>query len=382
MTRAIVTILVFLVTLAARGEVTIRIFARTRPVTIVFTPYRGEYRLEDGRSDEIIVGQGETVVVTRFDNRVIYRTLTGASGVTDTLYFRPVSGDGLFTMRAPGRDETVKILDGSLQVSSFPGSLMVLNITLLESYLPGVVRAEAGKYGPDEYFRAQAVVARTYAYRNIDRHELDGFNMCDDTHCQVYPGIISDSVIIEACRATAGKVIVDRDSMLIVSAFHGNCGGMTASSADVWVADYPYLTSISDPRCGYSASSTWRKSLPMSEWYNFLRSKGVMPGEETALYSAPGNLPVRIGRITVAGRHITGEEMRQRLGLRSAYFSIKTDGDSLILNGRGYGHGVGMCQDGAKAMAAKKITYDKITGFYFPGTFITDIKNAHRPVRP
>ena len=382
MTRTILFILVFIVTLPVRGEVSIRIFARTKPVTVVFTPYRGEYKLSDGRSDQARLGPGETVVITRFEDRVIYRTLAGASGVADTLFFMPLDSDGLFTMRAPARDEDRKILDGSLKVSSFPGSLMVLNITTIESYLPGVVRAEAGKYGPDEYFRAQAVVARTYAYRNIDRHELDGFNMCDDTHCQVYPGIITDSIIIEACRSTAGKVIVDRDSLLIVSAFHGNCGGKTASSADVWVANYPYLVSISDPWCGYSASSTWRKSLPLSEWYSFLKSKGVAQGEESALYSPPGSPPERVGSITVAGRHMTGEEMRQRLGLRSAYFTIQTVGDSLIINGRGYGHGVGMCQDGAKAMASRKMTYDSITGFYFPGTMITDIKNAHRPVRP
>ena len=382
MTRTIFSILVFLVSLSVRGEVTIRIFARTKPVTVVFTPYRGEYKLSDGQSGRIILGQGETVAITRLDNKVIYSTLAGASGTTDTLFFSPVTADCLFAMRAPGRGEARKILDGSLKISSFPGSLMVLNVTSIESYLPGVVRAEAGKYGPDEYFRAQAVVARTYAYHNIDRHELDGFNMCDDTHCQVYPGIITDSIIIAACRATAGKVIVDRDTMLIVSAFHGNCGGLTASSADVWVAGYPYLVSIKDPWCGYSASSTWRKSLSMSDWYAFLQSKGVNAGEETAMYSAPGSAPERIGRITVAGRHITGEEMRQRLGLRSAYFTLHTEGDSLVVSGRGYGHGVGMCQDGAKAMASKKLTYDKITGFYFPGTFITDIKNAHRPVRP
>jgi len=382
MTRTIVSILVFLVTLSARGEVSIRIFARTKPVTVVFTPYQGEYKLNDGQSGQVILDPGETVVITRLDQKVIYRTLSGASGVADTLLFSPVSADGLFTVRAPARDETRKILDGSLKISSFPGSLMILNITSIESYLPGVVRAEAGKYGPDEYFMAQAVVARTYAYRNIDRHELDGFNMCDDTHCQVYPGIITDSIIIAACRSTAGKVIVDRDTMLIVSAFHGNCGGLTASSADVWVAGYPYLVSVKDTWCGYSASSTWRKSLPLSEWYEFLGSKGVLQGEETTLYSPLESLPARIGRITVAGRHITGEEMRQRLGLRSAYFSMHTEGDSLVVSGRGYGHGVGMCQDGAKAMAAKEFTYDRIIGFYFPGTFITDIKNARRPVRP
>ncbi|HMT66237.1 MAG TPA: hypothetical protein PKE28_01455, partial [Bacteroidales bacterium] len=68
--------------------------------------------------------------------------------------------------------------------------------------------------------------------------------------------------------------------------------------------------------------------------------------------------------------------------LRSAYFSLSAAGDSIVFSGRGYGHGVGLCQDGAKHMAEKKMSYNRIIGFYYPGTIITDVKNARRPVRP
>ncbi len=379
---AVIVLLMLFMPLAAEGEVSIRIFARTKPVTVVFTPARGEYTFSDGLRGDVRLFPGETVVITRYDDRVIYRTLTGKSAVADSLTFTPSSGADLFRLRAPGKEEAVKTLDGVLKIKSFPGSLQVLNVTSAESYLPGVVRAEAGKYGPPDYFRAQAVVARTYVYRNINRHELDGYNLCDDTHCQVYPGMISEVPIVDACHSTAGQVLVNRDSMLIVAAFHGNCGGITATSADVWLADYPYLVSVNDPWCGYSASSTWNKSIPLSDWNSFLRSKGIAPGEETALYSNPGSGPVRKMDRSVAGRHITSEEIRIRFGLRSAYFSLTPAGGSILVSGRGYGHGVGLCQDGAKAMAEKKVTYDKITGFYYPGTRITDIKNARRPVRP
>ena len=380
--KAFITILIALIPLSASSEVSIRIFARTRPLTVVFTPDRGEYLLSDGLSGNIRVVAGETVAVTRHDGRVMYMTLSGKSGVADSLTFAPVTGNALFRVRAPGRDEAVKTLDGVLKVKSFPGSLQILNLTSIESYLPGVVRAEAGKYGPPDYFRAQAVVARSYVYRNIDRHELDGYNLCDDIHCQVYPGIISEMPIIDACHSTAGQVVIDRDSMLIVAAFHGNCGGVTASSADVWLAGYPYLVSVTDPWCGYSASSVWKKNLSMEEWNAFLKSKGIAPGAEAALYVPSGGKPVRMMNRPVPGKTITSEEIRVRFGLRSAYFTLTPAGDSLTVNGRGYGHGVGLCQDGAKAMAEKKVTYENITGFYYPGTTITDIKNARRPVRP
>lgn len=380
--RILIVFLMVLPALNAKCEVSIRIFARTKPVTVVFTPERGEYILHCWPSGDEILVTGETVAITRLDSRVIYRTSAGTSGVADSLSLTPSSSGSVFRLRAPGKDEPAKTLDGMLRIKSFPGSLQILNVTSVESYLPGVVRAEAGKFGPPDYFKAQAVVARTYVYRNIIRHELDGYNLCDDTHCQVYPGLIDETHIISACRSTSGQVLIDRDSILIVAAFHGNCGGVTASSADVWLAGYPYLVSINDPWCSYSASFAWKKSIPMTDWDSFLRSKGIERGDERALYSAPGAGPVRSMDRSVAGRHMTAEEIRMRFGLRSAFFTLTPSGDSVLVNGRGYGHGVGLCQDGARAMAEKKITYDKITGFYYPGTAISDIKNARRPARP
>ncbi len=382
MTRVFITILIALFPLTARGELSVRIFARTKPVTVVFTPDKGEYLLSDGQHGDVRLLPGETVAVTRHDGRVIYMTLSGLYGLADSLTFTPAGSSAVFRLRAPARDEVVKTLDGMLKIKSFPGSLQIINVTSVESYMPGVVRAEAGKYGPPDYFKAQAVVARTYVYRNAGRHELDGYNLCDDTHCQVYLGLISELPIIEACRATAGKVLIDRDSMLIVPAFHGNCGGVTASSADVWLAGYPYLVSVNDPWCGYSASSVWKKNIAMNAWNSFLRSKGINPGEAGGLYSPSGSKPVRIMNRTVQGKSITSEEIRLRFDLRSAYFTLTPAGDTLTVSGRGYGHGVGLCQDGAKAMAEKRVTYDRIITFYYPGTFITDIKNARRPVRP
>ncbi len=382
MTKILAFIILLLLPVTSAGQVSIRMFARTRPVTVVFTPVKGEFILNDGKINDLKIPVNETVAITRHDDMIIYRTLSGISSVTDSLSIEPLTGDALFTLRAPGKSEELKTLDGSLRVKSYPGSLQVLNITSVENYLPGVVRAEAGKSGPAEYFRAQAVVARTYVYRNIDRHVLDGYNLCDDTHCQVYPGIITDSTIINACQTTADRVIIDRDSMLIVSAFHANCGGVTASSSDVWVAKYPYLISVKDPWCSYSRSSAWKASVPLSEWNAFLKTKKVEPGQETALFSPAGSQPTRAIGNNVAGIHISREDVRQRFNLRSSFYTLTLSGDSITVVGRGYGHGVGLCQDGARAMAAGKMKYDQITGFYYPGTAVTEIKNASRPQRP
>lgn len=382
MKRILFLVMIILLSASVEAQLKIRMFARTRPVTVVFTPLKGQFSLVDGTNEGIALEAFETVALTRYEDKVIYRTLSGFSGIADSVFFKPLSAGSYFSLRAPAREEEVKILDGSLLVRSFPGSLMVLDITDPENYLPGVVRAEAGKYGPDEYFRTQAVVARTYIWRNINRHELDGFNLCDDTHCQVYPGLIPDSTIISACRSTAGMVIVDSDSVLIAAAFHGNCGGETASSADVWVASYPYLVSVKDPWCGYSPSSAWQKSIPASLFDGFLTSKGLDRSQAGALLSPQGTEPGRNAGYNISGRNISKEEMRQRFGLRSSFFVMTAAGDSIMIRGRGYGHGVGLCQDGAKAMASKGMAYDMITGFYYPGTMVTNIKNARWPERP
>jgi len=367
--------------LAGFSQISIRIFARSKPASVIFTADRGVYVLCDGAAADVRLAEGEIVAITSFGDRVIYRTLSGIYGAADSLAFTPSSPGALFRLRAPGNAEPEKVLNGKLTVKHFPGSLQVLNLTTVEEALPGVVRAEAGKLGPSHYFRAQAVVARTYFYRNIERHALDGYNFCDDIHCQVYPGVVTDSVIVNACRSTAGKVLADRDSLLIEAAFHGNCGGETASSADVWLAGYPYLVSVKDPWCSYSASFTWRRSIARNEWNSFLKSKGIIPGKEGALYAGqPGE--GRIAGRSVQGKTVTSEEIRIRFGLRSAWFTLAPAGDSIIVSGRGYGHGVGLCQDGAKHMAEKKHSYEQIIGFYYPGTIITDIKNARRPARP
>ncbi len=380
--KTILVIFLLLTSLAGFSQISIRIFAGTRPSAFFLTVDRGACLLHDDTSGEVRINTGDIVAVTMHNSRIIYRTLSDISGAADSLTFTPESGGTLFTLRAPGSDGSEKTLEGTLKVKPFPGSLLILNVTTTEKCLPGVVRAEAGKYGPSDYYKAQAVVARTYIYRNIDRHQLDGYNMCDDTHCQVYPGVVTDFIIVNACRSTAGRVITDHDSMLIEAAFHGNCGGETASSAEVWLAGYPYLVRVKDPWCNYSASARWRKNIARTDWNNFLISKGITPGSEGAVYDTQVTDSGRRATRTVQGKTVTSEEMRIRFGLRSAFFSLSPAGDSITFNGRGYGHGVGLCQDGAKHMAEKRMTYDQITGFYYPGTMIIDIKNARRPPRP
>ncbi len=193
-------ILLFLPGLVQGEEISVRIFSHTKPSTFIFTPSTGNYMIIPDNGDTIDIKTGEPVVITKYETKVVFKTLDGVSVLADTLRILPGNPVNTFLVRQPANKEASKTLKGSLKIFPFLGSLMILNFTDIEDYLPGAVRAEAGSKGPAEYFRTQAVIARTYVYRHLDRHKLDGYCMCDDVHCQVYYGIITEQVIKDACR--------------------------------------------------------------------------------------------------------------------------------------------------------------------------------------
>lgn len=96
-------------------------------------------------------------------------------------------------------------------------------------------------------------------YKYFDKHMQDKYNVCDNTHCQAFNGTSIDTILNKAAMETHNEVIIDQDSVLIISAFHSNCGGQTSSSEDVWLTSQPYLKSVSDPYCINSRNALWRK---------------------------------------------------------------------------------------------------------------------------
>jgi stage II sporulation protein D len=375
-------ILLFLPGLVQGEEISVRIFSHTKPSTFIFTPSTGNYMIIPDNGDTIDIKTGEPVVITKYETKVVFKTLEGVSVLADTLRILPGNPVNTFLVRQPANKEVSKILMGNLKIFPFLGSLMILNFTDIEDYLPGTVRAEAGSKGPAEYFRTQAVIARTYVYRHLDRHKLDGYCMCDDVHCQVYYGIITEQVIKDACRATAGLVLVDKDSMLIISAFHANCGGQTVPSDNVWVTAEPYLVSVKDPYCLAGKPTVWERKIPIGDWKSFLSSKGIRFMPDTTSIPSSDPMTERQQNYIINGFSVPAEDIREKFRLKSTFFRITITGENVVIRGNGYGHGVGLCQDGARVMASRGMTYRDITRFYYPGTFIVNVKNAYTPARP
>ena len=359
----------------ASGQVKIRLFANLSPGSAVFSTIDGSYEMNPFNGEIITVSKGEPVILIKFNGKIAVKTRNEKGFICDSVLFSGKTGNDYFSLRINGGPLTKQYYSGDLQCFPDFGTLECINKTDIDKYIAGVVMAEGGAGKNLEFFKTQAIIARTYMYKNFDKHAQDKYNLCDNTHCQAFNGLSSDSLLNEAAIETRGLVILDKDSILIISAFHSNCGGETSSSEDVWLSGQPYLKSVSDPYCIRSRSAAWQKSYSLSDWLKYIRRSGFYGNvnDPSMLNFSQEN---RLSDYKTATFSISLRTMRSDLNLRSTFFSVVTEGDSVILKGKGYGHGVGLCQEGAMAMAVKGFRYREIINFYYTGVIISDIKNA------
>ena len=373
-----ILILLILFPVFVSGQVLVRLFASQSPETVVFSVTNGEYELEGYDKIPEIFRKNDLIVISKFDGRLAVKSRTSIGFVADSLNFKARSDKSSISLRINGQNPVRQYYTGDLSCYPDLSTLVLINTCDVESYIAGVVRAEGGIKKHEEYFKTQAIIARTYMYKHLDKHIHDRYNVCDNTHCQAFNGMSTDSLINSASFETRGQVILDQDSVLINSAFHSNCGGMTASSSDVWISDQPYLKSVTDPYCLNSRNATWEKKISTDEWIDYLTKSGYTGKKnDLALLSFYQNkrwINYKAGTFSVPF-----EKIRNDLKLRSSFFSVIAAKDSVTFRGKGYGHGVGLCQEGAMEMASRGNTYQQIIAFYYSGVIITDIKNAKFP---
>ena len=170
-------------------------------------------------------------------------------------------------------------------------------------------------------------------------------------------------MIKQGVTETEGMVIVDKNLNLITAAFHSNCGGHTANSGDVWAANLPYLQAVEDTFCRRMPQANWQRKIAKTDWLNYLETKHKYPvddsNRETEYVYGTVRIPYR--------------QIRSDWQLKSAYFSISEQKDSILISGHGYGHGVGLCQEGAIRMAQLGYTCDSIIKFYYKNVEIVHL---------
>lgn len=372
-------LLIILITscLSSSGQIRIRLYASQNPATVVFSVASGEYELHAYPGVTCRLAKGSLVAVSEYQDRIAVKPRNQPGFFADSLIINALDNTSSFSLRTDGKTPARQFYKGDLSFYPDLETLVMINNCDVDNYIAGVIRAEGGINRHKEYFKTQAIIARTYLYSHLDKHLHDNYNVCDNTHCQAFNGITYDSVINSASLETRGLVLLGADSMLIVSAFHSNCGGMTASSKDVWVSDQPYLRSVTDPYCVNSKNAVWEKKIGTDEWIYYLNKQGYNGRNDLSLLSFYQNkrwVDYKAGTFTVPF-----EKIREDFKLRSAYFSVIAARDSVTFKGKGYGHGVGLCQEGAMEMASRGHLHREIIDFYYFGVILTDIKNAKFP---
>jgi stage II sporulation protein D len=260
------------------------------------------------------------------------------------------------------------------------GLLLVINDLDLEEYLQGVIAAEIPYDWEIEALKAQAVAARSYALYQKRTAGKRPYHILATVDGQVYSGRSGERArAVQAVRETEG-IIITYGGEVIPAFYHASCGGHTENALELWGIDAPYLRGVDCDCQEISKYGLWEKRLSAATVAVALGRQG---------YQLKGIRNVEIDGITAAGRvkqvairyaggiaAVPAETLRAAIGysaIPSVFFEITMAGNEIIISGRGLGHGVGLCQWGAKEMALQGRDYKAILSHYYPGTTLMRI---------
>ena len=362
----VVLVLVLSASLSFSMDIRIGVFHEHLVNAFLFTSGDGDYHIETDRGNLGICPQGESWYVIRQKDSLFIRDHTGRWHQGMNLRFSTPDEYAYFRLKPalPVLDSREYLAD--LQVEISMNSLLMINEIDIEYYIMGVSETEAGSRCELEYYKVQAILSRTFAYRNLARHETEGFHLCDAVHCQAYNGMnIWNEDVEIGTEVTEGLVLADVDSVLLIAAYHANSGGETRGAEEVWLTGKHYLRPLLDPFSLNQPGTKWEKPIPVEDWISYLQSKGVFVGEllDTSVLEMP--LKHRQDYYLFGQDSLLLSVIRDDYQLRSDFFGVYLSGDQVVLDGRGYGHGVGLSQEGAMEMARRGYRYTAILNYYY-----------------
>lgn len=272
---------------------------------------------------------------------------------------------------------------GTLEILKNGDGLAVVNELPLEEYVAGAMKAEASETWPLEALRAQAIVVRTYAAYLRQANAARPYHLVASTANQQYAGVVAAaSPIWEAARDTAGQVLL-WEGALFPTFYHTDDGGYTESPSAVFAAkNLPGLPAV---RCEFSDGPHfyWNLDLRLADLAETLRRGGIAIGAVVGLEVAERSQTLRVLELVVRGTRgsarVRGAEFRRLVGydrVRSTLFAVAVDGEYAHFAGRGWGHGVGMCQAGAQGMAEQGYRAEQILAYYYRGATLSALPGS------
>ena len=263
------------------------------------------------------------------------------------------------------------------------GKLILVNNISLDDYLYGVLYHEVSHRWPMEVLKAQAIAARTFALYQARQNKMQPYDLRSDIYSQVYGGSTSERwSTTMAVNLTKGKVLVYNGDLL-PAYYHATCAGSTEDASNLWKVDMQPLDGVECSFCVKSPHYKWTKEIPLWSLERKLSESGYKIGKIASVSVLSRNKSGRVDKMEIrdnAGVSVvlTGKDFRQLIGpneLRSTRFDVSVKYGSLIVDGRGWGHGVGMCQWGAFGMASQGKKADEILKHYYPGAEIVTIES-------
>lgn len=263
---------------------------------------------------------------------------------------------------------------GAVEVRRVDGGVRVVNRLPLEAYVAGTLGREVYPSWAEEMLKAQAVVTRTYALHQADARGRRGYDVAGDTAGQVYGGFDAETASVRAAAAATRGEWLAWEGRPILAVFHATSGGRTASAEEVWGQPLPYLVSLAVENEEDSPDTYWRIAVSGTKLGRALAPLGVRVGPVLDLRVVDRWPSGRARTVRVRGRdgeaEIGARVLRDALGvqvIRSTLFEARATDQEIVIFGSGHGHGVGMSQWGAEAMARAGASYREILSTFYPG---------------
>lgn len=373
-----ILLLLIVSSLVNAASINVRILTTKVIKSFIFSPIIGNY---DVYGDGILLTNSDIPGIFQMtieNDSIILKTFEKTIGKYASLKMISKQADGAFKIKSVLPEGKVRTYEDNLSVelTSDKNQFLLINKVEIEKYIAGVVESESGTRTSLEYYKLQSILCRTYLLAHITRHTPEGFQVCDDVHCQAYLSRTSVADVRKGVSETKGLVVVDNDLNLITAAFHSNCGGQTVASQDVWSMSTSYLKSVKDTFCIHQTHANWKRNIPLEDWRAYLQLKHKYPVDDSLKLNDATSFSQPNGRsiyFTDKDLKIPLKTIRADFQLKSTYFSIDQQGEYIYIKGRGYGHGVGLCQEGAMHMAYLNKSYKDILNFYYQNVHLVDL---------
>lgn len=366
--RIIAVIIVFAWLLPLKGQM-IRIGLYNDQVvkSIVVHCTSGEYNIKSEEQLLASMQQGDILFAVLENDSIRLHDAEREFGSFREIEVESLTLDGTFRIRPVIPALESRSYDDDLLLIPTTAFMNIINRVDFDKYIAGVLETEVGPNTVPELYKAQSLLCRTYALKEFEKHREEGFSLCDGVHCQAYKGrSVYNPEIPKAVFETSGEIVADYHYKLITAAFHANSGGETQRASDVWVNGEEYLQAVMDPHSLHQPQAKWYDTIYFDDWKKYLLDNGMnsvkkLPDELLYVQQLHRKKYFILDRDSLRFTKI-----RQDWGWRSTYFNMfPEEDDRIVIWGKGYGHGIGMSQEGAMKMARDGYSYKDIIRFYF-----------------